>query len=68
MNYDKPLTVSEDMVEHWLVDHKGDGDKYSDSLSKLTDLINEVWTHGGDGVPTMQELRNDIAEYNEVTN
>ena len=68
MNYDKPLTVSEDMVEHWLVDHKGDGDKYRDSLSNLTDLINEVWTHGGDGVPTMQELRNDIAEYNEVTN
>ena len=53
MNYDKPLTVSEDMVEHWLVDYKGDGDKYRDSLSKLTDLINELCTHGGDGVPTI---------------
>ena len=56
------IQVSQDMVEHWLVDHTGDGDKYRDALSKLTDLINEMWTHGGDNVPTMQELRDDIAD------
>jgi len=57
--------VAEVAVEKWLVDH-GDGIKYPDALKKLTDLINETWSSGGEGTPTMQELRNDILEYNEV--
>ena len=55
--------VAEVAVERWLVDHASDG-KYPDALTKLTDLINETWSSGG--MPTMQALRNDIVEYNEV--
>ncbi len=54
------IQVSEEMVEHWVGDE--------DVIFFLTDLINETWRHGfrnggtGDRYPTMQELRNDIAE------
>ena len=54
--------VSEAEVEQWLVDHSSDGNKYPDALTKLTDLKNETWSSGGEGMPTMQELRNDIHE------
>ena len=55
--------VSQDMVERWLVDYntKGDGDKYGNALSTLTQVINEVWTDGVYNAPTMQELRHEIA-------
>lgn len=56
------IQVSEVAVEKWLVDYASDGNKYPDALKKLTDLINETWSSGG--MPTMQELRNDILEYN----
>lgn len=56
----KQIQVSEEMVEHWVGDE--------DVISFLTDLINETWRHGfsgggmGERLPTMQELRDDIAE------
>jgi len=62
------IQVSEVAVEKWLVDHASDGNKYPDALTKLTDLINETWSGGGEGMPTMQELRNDILEYNREVN
>ena len=56
MIYKTAMDVTKEMVEYWLVD-----DKYEDALSKLTDLINEDWTHGSnDTMPTMKELRKDI--------
>ena len=52
------MKVTNEMLEYWLVD-----DKYKDALSKLTDLINEDWTHGNsDTMPTMKELREDISD------
>ena len=49
-------------VKHWLV-MDGNDNKYEDSVSKLTDLLNEAWTHGNtDTMPTMKELREDILE------
>ena len=52
------MKVTKEMVEYWLVD-----DIYEDALSKLTDLINEDWTHGNsDTMPTMKELREDISD------
>ena len=56
----KQIQVSEEMVEHWVGDE--------DVISLQTDLINETWRHGfrgggmGERLPTMQELRDDIAE------
>ena len=60
MNYKTAMDVTKEMVEYWLVD-----DKYEDALSKLTDLINDEWTHGNsDTKPTFSwftlKLRRDI--------
>ena len=58
MNYKTAMDVTKEMVEYWLVD-----DKYAAALSKLTDLINDEWTHGNsDTMPTMKELRRDILD------
>ena len=37
--------------------------RYTNAMIKLTDLINERWTHGNNNtMPTMKELRKDILE------
>ena len=65
------MKVTNKMVEYWLLDDEEVAmssrdrlfNKYNDALDKLTDLINEDWTHGNsDTMPTMKELREDISD------